>query len=114
MTYIFRDPPNIVRLIAWGFDINPELGNNPGWIPGHIKPLSFVEHADCTLTKFVVEGTTVIWSGRDNFVLEQVVQHLLLDVVQGLQALHKCEIIHGDIKPDNVLIFPAGYSELAL
>ncbi|KAF8415869.1 kinase-like domain-containing protein, partial [Tirmania nivea] len=37
---------------------------------------------------------------------EQVMQHLLLDIVNGLEALHECNIIHGDIKPDNVLIFP--------
>ncbi|KAH0541251.1 hypothetical protein FGG08_004256 [Glutinoglossum americanum] len=31
---------------------------------------------------------------------------LCLDIAQGLSALHSCGIVHGDMKPDNVLIFP--------
>lgn len=36
------------------------------------------------------------WQQRMSFVL---------DVASALEALHSCRIVHGDIKPDNVLIF---------
>jgi hypothetical protein len=32
---------------------------------------------------------------------------LCRDVAEGLAALHKCGIVHGDVKPDNILIFDA-------
>lgn len=36
----------------------------------------------------------------------QDVRHqLLLDVVSGLEALHRLHIVHGDVKPDNILIY---------
>ena len=30
---------------------------------------------------------------------------LCLDVVQGVQGLHEANIIHGDLKGDNILVF---------
>ncbi|KAI8676083.1 Protein kinase domain-containing protein [Fusarium sp. Ph1] len=34
---------------------------------------------------------------------------LALDVAMGIRALHDCNIVHGDVKPDNVLVY--GYSK---
>ena len=33
-------------------------------------------------------------------------RRLCLDVCQGLDMLHSCGIVHGDVKADNILIFP--------
>ena len=35
-----------------------------------------------------------------------LVKSLLGDVCAGLEMLHKCRVTHGDVKPENVLIFP--------
>ncbi|KAK0616378.1 hypothetical protein B0T14DRAFT_497638 [Immersiella caudata] len=34
-------------------------------------------------------------------------RQLLLDVATGLAALHACSIVHGDVKAENVLMFPS-------
>src|SRR5436190_10679554 len=33
-------------------------------------------------------------------------RRLILDTAEGLWALHQCSVIHGDMKVDNILIFP--------
>jgi serine/threonine protein kinase len=40
------------------------------------------------------------------FVENSTRQSLCLDVGEGLSALHACDIIHGDVKMENVLVFP--------
>jgi serine/threonine protein kinase len=34
-------------------------------------------------------------------------RNIALDIANGLSVLHQCGVIHGDIKPDNILIFEA-------
>jgi serine/threonine protein kinase len=38
-------------------------------------------------------------------------RRLVLDVAEGLFALHSCSITHSDMKMENVLMFPSGSSE---
>lgn len=81
-----RSHANIVNLIAWGTD------------DGNCQHLPFIalEIADCTLADFFP---------RSPVPSVTVKHHILLDVAAGLDAVHDVDLIHGDLKPDNILIF---------
>jgi serine/threonine protein kinase len=38
---------------------------------------------------------------------QQLMFDLLTDVAEGVTMLHGMKIVHGDLKPDNILLFPA-------
>ncbi|MCJ1470022.1 hypothetical protein MMC07_008667 [Pseudocyphellaria aurata] len=81
--------PNIVDFIglAWG--------SNP-FEPTHRLPIVVVE--------FAHHGTLA--DLQEKVILPSALrQSLCLDVASGLEILHRCGIVHGDVKSENVLIF---------
>ncbi|KAJ5462447.1 hypothetical protein N7530_010652 [Penicillium desertorum] len=82
--------PNMVKLLglAWG--------SNP-FNPLHRLPMIVVEYAqfgslsDLQKRQALNSGTKL---------------SICLDVALGLEALHRCGIVHGDLKSENVLVFP--------
>lgn len=85
-----RSHPNIISLLAWGFDYP---------YADMAVPILFMEAADSPLGDFLGEPRTV-----------EIKYQLALDITNGLEALHNLNIIHGDVKPDNVLVL-AGPSD---
>ena len=69
-----------------------------GWTDGVYgrHPYLVVEWSD--------HGTLTEYLGRIKASLDER-RELALDVAAGLEALHECKIIHGDVKPSNILIF---------
>lgn len=82
--------PNLVDFfgLAWG--------SNP-FHTSHKLPALIVEFAEC--------GSLSDLQRRECLNLEMR-RKLCLDVCQGLYMLHSCGVVHGDVKADNVLIFP--------
>lgn len=74
---------NIVQLLGWARDDGPAN-----------IPLLVLELALADLEKFLQGEVDV-----------NTKHHLCLDIGSGLDALHRSGIIHGDLKPANVLVF---------
>ena len=82
-----RDHPNIVNVLSWGFDY-------PTRDLKSAIPVLFVEKAKCSLRSLLKQEPSL-----------EVRHQLISDISAGLACLHETEIVHGDLKPDNILIF---------
>jgi ankyrin repeat protein/serine/threonine protein kinase len=92
--YALMHPPlyehaNIVTLLALGWGTNP-------FESSFRLPVLVTEYAD--------HGNLADLQARETLTSEMKLK-LSLDIAYGLQVLHRCGIIHGDLKSENVLIF---------
>ncbi|KAL8381042.1 hypothetical protein RB595_005369 [Gaeumannomyces hyphopodioides] len=89
-----RSHPNIVDLkgIAWDFEKDDE--DRP-------RPLIVEEFAPH-------RSLTTFWSDQNMVRMPfKAKANLCRDIAEGISALHACGVVHGDLKPGNILIFPA-------
>ncbi len=80
-----------------------ELGNNCAQIPKLYA--YFSEGGDFYLVQEWIDGMTLteLWHKHGNF-SESQVESLLIDILPVLDYIHNQQIIHRDIKPDNIII----------
>jgi serine/threonine protein kinase len=86
--------PNIVQLLGISFSNNQD---------GQLYPALVVEPACrefADLTRFVLSHSEDIEP--------DLAAHLISDIADGISVLHVYGVVHGDVKPDNVLIFLTG------
>ncbi|KAH6871023.1 hypothetical protein B0T10DRAFT_611342 [Thelonectria olida] len=66
---------------------------------GRRWPVLIMEGADCgSLDEFIQLADAAWWT-------LDLALSISADIASGLEALHQCGIVHGDLKPDNILIF---------
>jgi serine/threonine protein kinase len=82
-----RRHPNITKLFGFTWDYNA---------PGY----TLILHIE--FASFGILGN--LFNSEQVEELEK--RELCLDVAQGLEALHSNMIVHGDVKQDNILMFP--------
>lgn len=84
-----QNHPNIVKLLglAWGANY---------FDPSHRLPVAVVEFADRGNLAQLQEAINLGPLARSR---------LAIDIGEGLDVLHRCGIVHGDVKSENILIF---------
>lgn len=142
---LFRDHPNIVKLVGWGLCLDTIEDPLSPCCGGLQLPLLVFERAEMDLAEFLdrlfpepqrsddaraeeglvgsalarrAEPQRSRWSSRlqrywtslqrwSGLELDpyEVVRLLCIDVGHGLRSLHENHFTHGDLKPENVLIF---------
>jgi len=81
-----RGHPNILNLVGYG------------WSVVDLVPFVVVDYASLGNSRTYLRDNARRLTFRDKIIF-------IGDVAAGLTALHECEIVHGDLKLDNVLIF---------
>ena len=88
-----RGHPNIVKFKGIAWDFEDDKATKP-------RPLLLEELAP----QRSLEG---FWNNYDfvRMTFQSKIE-LCLDIAEGLAVLHACHVVHGDVKPENILIFP--------
>ncbi|KAK5454369.1 hypothetical protein LTS15_006369 [Exophiala xenobiotica] len=87
-----RRHPNVAKLMGVCWEVDQQSGN--------IWPVLVSEKAPLgDLRQFLDSEQGILLSVEDRI-------QLCVGVMSGIQALHASDIIHGDIKPENILVFP--------
>ncbi|KAK3379248.1 kinase-like domain-containing protein, partial [Lasiosphaeria ovina] len=86
---------NVVSLLGLGFEtVSDGVDQDPA-----LAPVIALEYAPF--------GTLAeLYSSSSFLASYQKKLWILSDIADGLQALHLSSVVHGDVKPENILIFP--------
>jgi Protein kinase domain len=100
---VLRNHRNIVRLISWGYDY-PQ--------PDTPLPVLFMEEALMPLNDFLLQNNFEEALSQGNLSGYDIKYHLSLDIIAGVEAMHRLNIVHGDLKPENVLVFKGDHPDV--
>lgn len=105
---LLRNHPSIVRLqgITWNQQKDP-LSEDVVTTPVLVVELAALRNGEPLTLESYVMGAS---NERPNLELKA---KLLAEVASGLHALHSLGVVHGDVKPSNILVFQSGQSYAA-
>ncbi|KAL8937565.1 MAG: hypothetical protein Q9216_004362 [Gyalolechia sp. 2 TL-2023] len=92
--------PNIVNLVSWGISLDALETVN---LDSLSTPLLILERSRYDLAQFIRSDDYLVTS-------YDLLCDLCLDIGRGLNAVHSTGIVHGDLKLENILIFPQNQS----
>ncbi|KAI0446359.1 hypothetical protein F4803DRAFT_41297 [Xylaria telfairii] len=72
-----------------------------GWSKNEHFPALAIEHGEHGSLDHLMRTS---WFGLTNTQLQQVRRHITIDIAVGLHAIHKANFIHGDLKPENIVV----------
>ncbi|KAI8635569.1 kinase-like protein [Xylariaceae sp. FL1651] len=72
-----------------------------GWRKGEAFPRLGMEYGLHGSLDYLIRSS---WPGLTEVQIQQIRQHITIDIAMGLHAIHKAGFIHGDLKPENILI----------
>lgn len=100
---LLRNHPSIVRLqgVTWNQQKDP-LSQDAVTTPVLVVELAALRNGEPPTLESYIMGAV---SDRPDLKLKA---KLLAEVASGLHALHSLGVVHGDVKPSNVLIFRSG------
>jgi serine/threonine protein kinase len=97
---LLRHHRNIVRLLGISWHDQESVGNSqPGITPSLLVELAASANGKPLTLETYVEQTK---HTAENLVVKT---QLLHDIASGLSALHALGVVHGDVKPENILLF---------
>ncbi|KAI4252041.1 MAG: hypothetical protein L6R42_008139, partial [Xanthoria sp. 1 TBL-2021] len=93
-----RRHPNIVKLVSWGLSLDALEAVN---LESLCIPLLILEKAHSDMAQFI--------KNEEYAIPYETLCDLSMDIGRGLGAVHSADIVHGDLKLENILIFSGSH-----